>query len=89
VDLSLTNIDQVKTIDAAITLFNHAGIPPLNVTLADSQGHIGWTLSGKFPRRSNFNGATSVGRDQGNNSWGGMRPAKLYPKVIDPPSGIL
>jgi len=89
VDLALTNIDQVRTLDAAIRLFNQAGVPPLNVALADNQGHIGWTLTGKFPRRINFNGATSISREQSNISWNGLMPASQYPHVIDPLSGIL
>lgn len=89
VNLLLTEIDHVQTLDAAIALFNQAGLPPLNVTLADNKGHIAWTLTGKFPRRTNFNGATSLTREQVKFSWNGLRPAKEYPQVIDPPSGIL
>ena len=89
VNLSLTHIDQVKTLDAAIALFNQAGLPPLNVTLADNQGHIAWTLTGKFPQRKNFNGATSISREQANIGWHGLKPASHYPRVIDPLSGIL
>ena len=88
-DLALTNIDRIQTLDAAMTLFNQAGMPPLNVVLADNQGHIGWTLTGKFPRRINFNGATSVTRDQPNISWDGLRPTSQYPQVKDPLSGVL
>ncbi|MCK5869117.1 penicillin acylase [Methylococcaceae bacterium CS1] len=89
VNLSLAQIDQVKNIDEAITLFNQAGLPPLNVTLADNKGHIAWTLTGKFPRRTNFDGAVSVTREQADISWHGMRPTSQYPHVIDPDSGIL
>ena len=89
VDLALAHIDQVQTLAAAITLFNQAGMPPLNVTLADNQGHIAWTLTGKLPRRIGFNGATSISRVSGNRFWDGLMPASLYPQVIDPPSGIV
>ncbi len=89
VDLTLAQIDQVKTTAAAIALFNQAGMPPLNVTLADNKGHIAWTLTGKFPRRTNFDGSTSIGRAQKNITWNGMRPSSHYPQVIDPTSGIL
>ena len=89
VNLSLAQIDRVKTINDAITLFNQAGLPPLNVALADNQGHIAWTLTGKLPLRTGFDGSTSVAREKANINWAGMKPAMLYPQVVDPLSGIL
>jgi penicillin amidase len=89
INLALLNIDQANTIEQAITLFNQAGLPPLNVLLADDKGNIAWTLTGKLPRRNNFDGSISLAREQADIGWDGLQPARHYPKVLNPPSGIL
>lgn len=39
------------TLEDAIVLGNHAGIPAQNLMIADTFGHIGWTIAGRIPKR--------------------------------------
>ena len=89
VDLDLVNLTEIRDLDAAISLFNQAGMPVLNVMLADNKGHIAWTLTGKIPHRINFDGSTSLAWGSGDIGWRGFVPADSYPQVINPPSGIM
>ncbi len=38
-----------KDINAAAQTANHAGIPAQNLLIADSSGHIAWTIAGRIP----------------------------------------
>ncbi len=89
VDLTLADMDQAKTVEAAINLFNRAGLPALNVLLADDSGHIGWTLTGRIPNREGYDGSVSRPWGSGRFGWRGYIPPDQLPRVIDPPSGIL
>ena len=89
VDLELMSMDVTDHLEQAIALFNRAGMPALNVMLADKQGQIAWTLTGKIPKRINFKGSISVPRGRGDVRWQGFIEALDYPRVINPPSGFL
>jgi penicillin G amidase len=89
VNLDLVNIAEIRDLSAAVKLFNHAGLPVLNVMLADNKGHIAWTLTGKIPLRNNFDGSTSLSWGEDGLGWQGFVAADVYPRVIDPPSGFL
>ena len=49
--LTLGSMDMAhaQDIDAAIRTGNHAGIPAQNMLVADSNGHIAWTIAGRIP----------------------------------------
>lgn len=89
VNLDLMSMDITDGLDDALALFNGAGMPALNVMLADDQGQIAWILTGKIPKRINFDGSISVSRGQGDFRWQGFIDALDYPRVINPPSGFL
>ena len=89
VDLTLADMDQAKTLKAAMDLFNRAGLPVLNVLLADDAGHIGWTMTGRIPNREGYDGAVTRPWGSGRFGWRGFIPPDQLPRVIDPPSGIL
>ncbi len=89
VDLTLLELDRVQTVPEALELFNRAGMPVQNAMAADADGHIGWTLSGRLPRRNGFDGGISLSWADGRRGWQGYyRPSEL-PRIIDPPQGFL
>ncbi len=49
--LTLGSMDMARAqdIDAAVQTANHAGIPAQNMLVADSNGHIAWTIAGRIP----------------------------------------
>jgi penicillin G amidase len=89
VDLRLIDLDRVKTVDEAMALFNRAGSPALNVMLADANGSIGWTLTGKIPKRRGFDGSISVPWGTREVAWDGYLAPEELPRVVDPESGFL
>ncbi len=89
VDFGLLEMERAATVEQAVTIMNRSGLPVMNVALADDNGHIAWTLTGKIPRRRGLDGATSrVWRDS-RIGWSGMIPPDQLPRLIDPPSGYL
>ncbi len=89
VDLELLNMDRVKTVEQGIAVMNRAGSPPMNVVLADSRGHIGWTLMGRIPKRIGLDGSVSRFWVQEGIGWEGyLKPWEL-PRIVDPASGFL
>lgn len=48
--LGSLDIARARDVRAAVDIENHAGVPPENVLIADSNGHIAWTIAGRIPR---------------------------------------
>ncbi len=88
-DLHLLNLDAVNDVQEAQTVFNRAGGPPLNALAADKQGNIGWTYSGKIPRRFGLNGSVSRSWADGSRGWNGYISPKELPHLLNPPSGFI
>lgn len=89
VDLGQLAMDQVRSVSEAITVMNRAGGPANNVILADSNGHIAWTYTGKIPMRRGFDGSVSVSWADGRVGWTGYVSSDAIPKVFDPQSGFV
>lgn len=52
VDLKLGDLDLAQSVAEAIEVVRDSGIPQNNFIFADRDGHIGWTLGGRIPRRA-------------------------------------
>jgi penicillin amidase len=88
-DLGLLAVAEASDVPAALAAFNRAGGPPLNALVADSGGHIGWTVSGRVPKRHGLDGLVSQSWADGSRGWAGyLSPAEL-PRRIDPPEGFI
>jgi len=88
-DLLFINLDNVNSVGEALALFNRAGGPPLNALIADTQGNIGWTLSGKIPKRFGLDGSVSLSWADGARGWNGYVAAAEYPRIVNPPSAYI
>jgi len=88
-NFDLLNIDRIGDVRAALSLFHHAGGPPLNVLVADRAGGIAWTIMGKLPKRFGMNGRFSETWADGGKGWRGYFSAEEVPSIVDPPSGFL
>ena len=62
--------------------------PAQNVVVADSEGNIGFTVSGFLPDRRNKDGRAPYGLWDGAQSWS-TRPSAKRPRVVNPASGFL
>ena len=89
VDLGQLAMDRVRSVGDAIAVMNRAGGPANNVILADRDGHIAWTYTGKIPVRRGFNGSVSVSWADGRVGWRGYVSPEALPKISDPPSGYV
>jgi penicillin amidase len=89
VNLGQLAMDRVRSVGEAIAVMNHAGGPANNVILADKDGHIAWTYTGKIPIRRGFNGSVSVSWADGRFEWTGYVSPEALPKISDPPSGLV
>lgn len=79
VDLGLVRLRDAKSVADAVDVVRAAGGPPLNVILADAQGHIAYAVCGRIPATEQ-NSATPVAT---------YISAQDLPHVIDPACGYL
>ena len=89
VDLGLLELDQAETLEQAMAVINRSGGPTQNVVFADDQGHIAWTLMGRYPLRRGFDGSVSQSWAEGNKGWDGYIAPEKLPRLIDPPQGFI
>ncbi|MGH9869917.1 MAG: penicillin acylase family protein [Candidatus Polarisedimenticolia bacterium] len=91
VNAGLMRLESAGSVEEAIRLAPGIGIPPQNFMVADSAGHIGWTIIGAIPARFGFEGERDARRPwswaDGAHGWDGWLEDQEYPRVVDPPSG--
>lgn len=88
-DLNILDLERAKNVLEAMEVANQAGMPHQNVMIADDQGNIGWTLSGRLPRRPSAPPLTPVDWSTGERAWLGYLPTEEYPRLYNPPDGRL
>jgi penicillin G amidase len=52
IDTKLTNLELLKSTEAALELVQQAGMPHSNIVAVDKSGAIGWATGGRIPLRS-------------------------------------
>jgi penicillin amidase len=80
-------LEQARTVDDTFDAVNGLGAPGQNFVVADSLGHIGWTVYGAIPRRVGFDGRLPQSWADGTRGWSGWLTPAEYPRVRDPESG--
>jgi penicillin amidase len=88
-NFDLLEMDSIHTVESALSLFQHAGGPPLNVLLADKEGGIAWTVMGRLPKRFGLTGLFSESWADGSKGWSGFLSPQELPSVVNPSSGFL
>lgn len=66
---------------------NRAGIPAQNFVAASRDGHIGWTIAGRVPKRVGFDGRIPTSWADGSRRWDGLLVPGEYLRIVDPPAG--
>jgi penicillin amidase len=66
-----------------------SGIPPQNFVCADRAGRIGWTVCGRIPRRAGPPRRGAVAGTDPEAQWLGFLRPDEYPRLVDPPGGML
>jgi penicillin amidase len=91
-DASATNLDMLDfersaSVPELLDAANRAGTPVQNIVAADAQGHIGYSIMGRVPVRSNYDSTVPASWRAAGTGWTGWRKPAEYPRVIDPPAG--
>jgi penicillin amidase len=89
INLDLMALERIHSAADAVRAAARFGIPGQNLMVADTEGHIGWALAGRLPRRAApDSGLPEISTDAavGFDGWIG---AADQPHVLDPPEGLL
>ncbi|HEX6832291.1 MAG TPA: penicillin acylase family protein [Rudaea sp.] len=85
VGMELIHLDRVETVDEALDLANHANMPAQNFIAGDKAGNIGWTLTGRIPRRiGGYDPLLPSDWSRPGTGWDGWIDAKDYPRLPNP-----
>ncbi|MFM8400675.1 MAG: penicillin acylase family protein, partial [Pirellula sp.] len=87
-DLNILNMESARNVEELAGMANRAGMPNQNVMMVDDQGNIGWTISGRLPKRKGS--PEWVARDWSKQeAWEGYYTPEEHPRVMNPASGRL
>jgi penicillin G amidase len=88
-NLRLLELEQARTVNDALGIAAHAGIPAQNFMVADKSGSIGWTIAGRLPQRLGTVGSVPQLSTEPRVGLGAWLPEAQQPRVIDPAAGLL
>jgi penicillin amidase len=88
-NLDMLDFESADNVEELLDVANRAGTPVQNIVAADAQGHIGYSVMGRIPVRSNYDSTVPSSWRADATGWTGWRKPEEYPRVIDPPSGRL
>ncbi len=90
VNLDLVKLEDARSVGDALGWAPLIGIPPQNLVVADSQGHIGWSIAGSaIPVRNGFDPSVPSDWSIPGTGWTGFATPAQDPQIIDPPDGRL
>jgi penicillin amidase len=81
------HLETARSVAEAFAIAHRSGFPALNLVAADAEGHVGWTILGRLPRRAGLDGRLPASWADGTRRWEGLLPPGETPQVIDPPAG--
>ena len=89
-NVALMQLEHAGSASAALDLAPSFGMPPQNFLVADSAGHIGWTIAGNsIPLRTGFDPQHPADWSQANTGWTGWAAPSQYPRIENPADGRL
>lgn len=86
-DVAVMRLERARDLDEAAAIVGGAAMPGQNVMIADSQGRIGWVLSGRLPVRAGIDAARPSDWRAAGAGWQGWLARGLSPRRLDPPQG--
>lgn len=89
-NMALMELEQANDVDAALAIAPRAGIPPQNMIVGDSAGHIAWTLIGNsVPVRQRIDPLLPADWSTADTGWTDFLGPADYPRIVDPANGRL
>jgi penicillin G amidase len=89
ISLGLVALETAPDASTALALAPSLGLPAQNLLVADHAGAIGWTITGRLPRRVGFDGRLPAVWAYGDRRWNGYLPPEEYPRILSPAAGQL
>ncbi|NIA27483.1 MAG: penicillin acylase family protein [Desulfobulbaceae bacterium] len=83
INLKVLKLEIAETVNEALDIANTIGIPPQNFVTGDAGGNIGWTIAGRIPQKTRFNGLLPSDWSE-EPGWTGWLDAGLYPRIVNP-----
>lgn len=87
-NLNIVQMESADTVDELAEIVHRVGMPNQNVMMADIHGDIGWTISGRIPKRRGAPALIAADWSQ-EEQWVGYLESSEVPKVMRPESGRL
>ncbi|HWX66938.1 MAG TPA: penicillin acylase family protein [Rhodanobacter sp.] len=89
-NLELMQLERMPDVTSALNLAPQLGMPPQNLLVADSAGHIGWTLAGNsIPLRVGIDPLLPSDWSKPGSGWQGWATPAQYPRIENPTDGRL
>ncbi|MEN9401668.1 MAG: Acyl-homoserine lactone acylase QuiP precursor [Verrucomicrobiota bacterium] len=82
-------LETATNVAGALAIGHRAGMPNQNLLVADRTGAIGWTLTGRIPRRFGHDGRYPVSWAYGDRRWDGWLADDEVPAIVNPADGFL
>jgi penicillin amidase len=87
INLELMRLESARNLEGALAVAHGTGLPAQNFVAADARGGIAWTVAGRIPRRTGFDGRVPASWADGRRRWDGWLDVRDYPAVVNPPGG--
>ena len=78
--------ERYKSASEFISDSQNTNLPVQNYVLADTEGHIGWTIAGFLPDRNGTDPYEAIYSSKADNVWTEKLPKGKWPSLLDPES---
>ncbi|MCB1103862.1 MAG: penicillin acylase family protein [Opitutaceae bacterium] len=89
INLSFMRMETAQSTDEGLAVAQTAALPVQNIVLADRDGHTAWTLTGRLPKRTGYDGRLAVAWTYGDRNWERFLTPAETPTLRDPESGLI
>jgi penicillin amidase len=86
-DLGLVRLETVVSTEEGLQTACNLGMPHQNIVIADLQGNVGWTITGRLPARESSPTLTPVRSDEPPRCWTNFLNPEHHPRQYNPPEG--